>query len=195
MVFADKMNYQLDLVFIESKKTSLSRYVTKIPDNLLSMFCDFSLSCIQYHQKDEKLDYILSKVEKVKKSNFFDITTRDLFLSKIHSAQNVFLSHGDSIPPNLLLTTEDDLKVIDWEFYDYRPKFFDLSLLYIALKDKNQKEEILNFVKKHNSLDSFFVGLVINLEKELRIHLSDKDIEHEVEYLQSINRSLREIIF
>lgn len=108
-------------------------------------------------------------------------------------AQELFLSHGDSIPKNLLVNTENKLKVIDWEFYGYRPKFFDLSLLYITLKNKKQKEQILNFVKENQGLNPFLMGVIINLDKELRIHLVDESIQYELEYLQTINNSLENI--
>lgn len=190
---ADKTHLKMDLIFIENQMIIADRYIDSLPDKVLSMFFDFSLSCLHYHQKDEKLIYFQNRLEKIKKSNLVNSNTIDFLSKNALFAQNLFLSHGDAIPKNLLLSAENKLKIIDWEFYAYRPKFFDLSLLYITLKSNRQKEKILTFVKENEGLNPFLIGLIINLEKELRIHLVDESIQYELEYLQTINNLLENI--
>lgn len=48
-------------------------------------------------------------------------------------------------------------------------------------------------MKENQGLNPFLMGLIINLEKELRIHLVDESIQYELEYLKTINKSLENI--
>lgn len=180
----DKDHYKITLNLIEHKNIVSNRYLEKLPMQILASFFDFSNLCTYFTLANQDESYLESRIIKLKQSNLLSNNIIRFIEKNTSSIKELFLSHGDTIPKNLLLTKEDKLKVIDWEFWGYKPKFFDLSLLYICTKDKKQKEKILDFVIQNNGINSFLISLGINLEKELRIHLKDKDLHSELDYLK-----------
>lgn len=181
----DLENKYIDIEYIDHQTVINERYVDCIHPEVLNNFFDFSIQCLNYSVQDDENVFFYNKIKKINNLLLSNPEIMSTISLKKDLSKRLFLSHGDVLPKNLLLTKDCKLKVIDWEFWGYRPKFYDLALLYISTRNRTQKESILNFVKQNDGIDTFLLSLIIHVEKELRIHSEDDDLIHELDYIRS----------
>jgi hypothetical protein len=86
------------------------------------------------------------------------------------------VNHGDPLPSNVFLTTDDHVALLDWEFTGYCLPGFDLALLYALLSGTEHAVRRIDRAVADGGIGlPFTINLAMVLTRELRIHREVQD--------------------
>ncbi len=137
---------------------------------------DSKISLLTY-SRNEKIFKYIGECEEYIDTVLIEKCSR---LAEICSNDELFLSHGDLIPSNIL-SNENNYIFVDWEWAAYRSKTYDLVLFLLF---SNMPYRILldfeNYFDKNSLLSAYLDSIVISLHeiknwKNEKIYIENKE--------------------
>lgn len=202
LFFADSFNLMMVLEWIESYPLCEERY---IPHPLSQQYIELILKELtRLHQwqikpnipEEDILANYKHKIHKYTKLGFLNNKDLTFFNIAIDRCQEIYeFNHGDIILKNVL-TTDNCLVFIDWEFAGLYLPGYDFALLWTILcGDPYARDRIIQLIEQKSIFTklAFMINQVVIIARELKIHSQLQYLRNYNSRIAQLNRDLNNV--